>query len=280
MAKWFGGVCVVVVVVGAVACGGTSRNRPSGASDEVGGEAGTGAGTAAGSGGVSGGVAVGSGGASGGVAAGSGGVSGGDAAGNGGAGEGERPPSPMKDGVPIGACRETGETRPAECPAQPPEDQTSCEAPSGLLRCPYEIRVADGRADQVVYTCHPAQLSWGSALVSCGRLCESPDENVIELGGPACEDRATSSCESGSTFAFETQQGAFNAAFEAVIQSCVGDVLGTRFQLWVENGCPTRISSSKPFSEDATQCLRVKLGTLRWDCALDLSCSSYLRALT
>jgi hypothetical protein len=186
----------------------------------------------------------------------------------------------MKDGVPIGDCRETGETRPAECPAEPPMDQASCQAPSGLLRCPYDIRVADGRADQVVYFCHPEQLLWGSALLlSCGMLCGPPDAHVLDLGTADCEDRATSLCESGSIFAFETQQQAFDTAFEALLRTCLGEVYGTHYKLEVEDGCPRRISSSQPFSEEALQCLGGKLASLRWGCAVDLSCSSYLRVL-
>jgi hypothetical protein len=184
----------------------------------------------------------------------------------------------MKEGVPIGDCRETGETRPAECPAQPPEDQTSCEAPNGALSCPYEIRVADGLAQQAVYFCHPEQLLWGSALLSCGVSCGAPDVHVLDLDVAGCEQRAVSSCESGSTFAFPTEQQVFDAAFASVIQSCLGGVVAnSRYQLEVQNGCPTRISGSQPFSTQAVQCLRSQLASLRWSCARDLSCSTYHR---
>lgn len=230
----------VVALLSVVACGGSSRHGPSGTPDDDGGEGG---------------------------------------ASSSGAGEGGHAGSPMKDGVPIGDCRETGETRPAECPAQPPEDQTSCAAPDGLLSCPYDIRVANGRASQAVYFCHPDQLQWGSALLSCGVLCDPPAEHVLDLGGAECEARATSPCESGTIFAFATEQQVFDSAFESVIQSCLGEVIGTRYQLEVRNGCPARISSSQPFSEPATQCLRGRLGSLRWSCALDLSCSAYQRVL-
>jgi hypothetical protein len=49
--------------------------------------------------------------------------------------------------------------------------------------------------------------------------------------------------------------------------------------LEAEDGCPTRISSSQAFSEQAVRCLRGRLDTLRWSCALDLSCSVYHRVL-
>lgn len=63
----------------------------------------------------------------------------------------------------------------------------------------------------------------------------------------------------------------FDAAFAFVIQSCLGGVVAnSRYQLEVQNGCPTRISGSQPFSAQAAQCLQGQLGSLRWSCALDI----------
>lgn len=188
----------------------------------------------------------------------------------------------MKEGVPIGDCVETASAGLAGCPPEPPTLSESCEAPGGVyLQCPYEIRVERGRAAQVIYTCHPEQLFWGGFMASCGEVCRPPDANVLELDASDCEQRAITSCKDlGAAFGFETQQQWFDSAFEKLIASCFGEVLGRQFQLEVENGCPARLSSSAPFSSSAQACLTDQLNQLRWDCALDLSCSTFLRALT
>ncbi len=199
------------------------------------------------------------------------------------AGEGEErgdPPRPMKEGVPIGDCRENGETRPAECPAQPPTDATSCQAPNGLLRCPYAIRVSDGRAAQMVSFCQPEGLSWVSASVPCGDLCAPPGQHVLELPVTDCEERAPSSCASGAIFVFETNQQSFDALFESLLRPCLNEDLYSAFyEVEVESGCPVRVSSSQPFPESVAQCLRRGLSSVRWECALDLSCASHSAVL-
>lgn len=264
MGRWHVGVCGTALL-SLVACGETRRDPVT-------------VPATAGSGGVEpqgGAESAGSGGSAA-AASGEGGLSGGAGT----AGAGGRPPAPLKDGVPIGDCKETEEARPAGCPAEPPTDQTSCEAPDGLLRCPYEIRVEDGRASQAVYFCHPDQLTWGSSLIPCGRLCPAPDPNQLELDVSDCESRVLGSCDSGSVYAFETDQQLLDSVFDAAVLGCVGEVYGVRFQVEVQGGCPSRVSSSKPFSDAAAQCFRQRLGSVRWDCAQDLSCTSRLIVLT
>jgi len=199
--------------------------------------------------------------------------------GGGAAGAPDAPEPMLIDGVPIGDCREpTSETREPGCPAQPPQPQAACEAPNGLKACAYEIEVADGRASQMIYTCHPDQLIWGSGQVPCGLACQPPAEHVVGLT-TSCSDAPVTTCrDPDQLFAFETAQQWLDSAFEKVLHRCVGDPIGVLYQLELAGGCPVRISSNMAFTANQLACLVPALG-VRWDCAANLSCSRFLQIL-
>lgn len=184
---------------------------------------------------------------------------------------------PMLDGVPIGDCKvPTDGARGEGCPAQPPVDSTPCEAPNGLKRCAYDIQANGGRAVQLVSVCHPDQLTWGSLSASCGTVCSSLSGDVLELAAN-CGDRELVSCRNAdSVFTFETEQQWLDNAFERVLTKCLGlQRYNRQLQFEVANGCGTRVSSNMPFSPDAAACLRTELDSVRFQCGVRLSCSSF-----
>jgi len=196
----------------------------------------------------------------------------------GGGGSGGRAAAPMKDGVPIGDCQElTPAERPSACPAQPPEPLSSCVAPENTA-CAYDIEVADGRASQDVFLCNGEPRSWGTGVVvTCGTTCGAPGAYVVALSGVACSQRTPSSCDDhGSVYAFPTAQQRLDGSFERLLRDCLGNAAyGNQFQLDLKDGCPQSLSTSQALTLDGRACVEQKLGNLRWDCALDLSCSRY-----
>jgi hypothetical protein len=199
----------------------------------------------------------------------------GGTAGSGGAGA--EPTIPTFHGVPIGDCRLPSDaTRTDGCPVEPPEDSRPCEAPNGLKTCTYDIQVSDGRANQVVYTCHPDQLTWGSLYAPCGLVCGSLSGDVIELG-TNCSAREPVSCKSSdSVFAFETEQQWLDDAFGRLLSDCLGQKRYNRqIQLELADGCGTRLSSNVAFSSDEAACLKKQLDNVRWECGLRLSCTIF-----
>jgi hypothetical protein len=125
--------------------------------------------------------------------------------------------------------------------------------------------------------CHPAQLQWGELQVTCGLLCGAAGPHVIELSA-SCQTRELSSCRVPDTlFAFETAQQWLDAAFQGVLSKCFGGMpYNQQFELELANGCPTRLSSSAPFSPGQAACLSAELNGARWECGATLSCSKFL----
>lgn len=179
----------------------------------------------------------------------------------------------MMDGVPTGDCRVPAPP-PAGCPAAPPKPGSSCEAPNGLLQCPYDIYVEAGRASQRVFICHPAELVWGELDELCGTSCGPLGSSVIELAAPCGAEPLTTCKDSGTVFAFETAQQWLDSKFMSVLMSCLGERRFDRqLRLELQDGCPSRLSSSAPFSDADVQCLSSALNGAHWDCARELSCS-------
>jgi hypothetical protein len=198
-------------------------------------------------------------------------------------GGGGRAAPPVKDGVPIGDCRElTVDERSPDCPAQPPQPLSSCDSPEDIV-CAYDIIVEDRRASQEVFFCNGEPRTWGSgALVECGKTCGAPGAHVVELSGGSCSERAQSACDVGGTiYAFPTSQQRLDSAFQHLLRGCLGNAaFGNRFQLELRDGCPTSLSMLQAVTPEAEACIQDKLSGLRWECAVDLSCSEFSASYT
>jgi hypothetical protein len=189
---------------------------------------------------------------------------------------GAEPAIPTYMGVPIGDCRvPSAATRRPGCPATPPAASAAC-TPDGPKQCTYDLQVSEGRAMQLVYTCDANQQMWGAFYVPCGMVCSTLSGGVLELAAD-CEARQPVSCKSSDwTFAYETSQQWLDAAFERVISDCFGEARYDRqFQLELVNGCGTRVSSDVTFTAEAAACLKKELDNVRWDCGLQLSCTTF-----
>jgi hypothetical protein len=214
-------------------------------------------------------------------------------------GGGGRGPIPTKDGVPIGDCRELSadELAALGCPIEPPQPLSSCDGsiagcPYELrscdvpgTECPYEIRVESSMSSQVFYRCSGDAPSWGGgAMLTCGIVCAAPEAHITEFS-PSCGNRTVSSCASGSDI-LSTAQNKLDIAFASLLSDCGYPVspvspgtLFDRVQLELTDGCPTRLSSISPLDSAVLQCLTARLDSLRWDCALNLTCTAFARPM-
>jgi hypothetical protein len=179
---------------------------------------------------------------------------------------------PLKNGIPIGDCRELSAAEQTElgCPAQPPVASSSCDAPGGTT-CRYDISAENGHSQQTVFHCY--NDSWGAgALDSCGHVCQLAGDNDISFDISDCRSRPVTECPYETPdIAPPTAQDQLNQAVKRSLETCGGN----DFEIEFHSGCPTRLSSSMPLSPDIATCLSERLARVRWRCARSLLCTGY-----
>jgi hypothetical protein len=199
---------------------------------------------------------------------------------------------PTKDGVPIGDCVEP---TPAElaalgCPATAFQQGSSCDR-AAALRCRFAISARNGYASQDVLQCaasnsptSPGAMEWLGARVTCGRTCQLPATNAIALVTADCEGRAVVSCRGdleaqGQVFSAEsTAQDLLDAELAAAVFACAkGGVFNQFVEVSVANGCPRTLAVPTGFDPALAACVKARLESARWDCAVPLACGAYQR---
>jgi hypothetical protein len=189
-----------------------------------------------------------------------------------------------KSGVPVGDCVEP--TAAAGCPQTEPEQESPCDGHVGL-RCPYPIMTSDGYASQDVVTCSrsdfstpPGAIVWFGTRNICGRTCDLPPANTIALPTADCQSRAVVKCQldlEGAGWSFSADNSAQNFLDDelaAVVTACAKRQLTDQLiEVLVTNGCPTSLLAAVDASVLA--CLKARLATVLWDCAIPLTCAQY-----
>jgi hypothetical protein len=180
---------------------------------------------------------------------------------------------PMKDGVPIGDCREltAAEQTARGCPAEKPEASSSCDAPEGTT-CRYEISTREQSSSQVVFRCSDqGGRNWGAGWMEpCGLGCRYAGHNDVTFDVADCERRSVTSCDQQALLT--SAQSALDAMVEETLQACGGP---NQVEVEFAGGCPSRLSAIDPLPADIVACLTGALGSTRWSCAQKLVCSSY-----
>jgi hypothetical protein len=197
---------------------------------------------------------------------------------NGGAGEGGASDGgasdiiPLKNGIPIGDCRELSEAEQAElgCPAQKPEASSTCDAPEGKT-CRYGLSAENGYSKETVFRCRGG--SWTGTIEPCGSVCNLAGSNDISFDISECRSRPVTECpyESSDTLAWSAQSQ-LNEAFERALDACGG---ANHVEVEFHSGCPSRLSSGMPLSPERAACLSETLASARWRCARQLVCVGY-----
>lgn len=180
---------------------------------------------------------------------------------------------PLKNGIPIGDCRELSEAEQVElgCPGHKPAASSICDAPDGTT-CRYDISAENGYSRQTVFHCYGDD--WGpGALDSCGRVCQLAGNNDISFDISDCRSRPVTECPYETPdIAPPTAQDQLDQAFERMIEDCNG---GNHLEVEFHSGCPSRLSSFMPLSPYGAACLSERLGRVRWSCARPLLCAGY-----
>jgi hypothetical protein len=267
--------CLAAVGIGLVpACGGESRltlndaDRPGAGMSGSSALGGTG-GADAGAGGSLGGGAGGS------LGGGAGGSLGGGA-GSAGGGDGTAD-VPLFEGIPSGDCEEPAQEVHAMlgCPANPPKENAACGLNQGVT-CAYSLSASDGRTHQELFMCSngPTRQWWSLAEV-CGEICTDVGPHTLDLDASDCASRPTSACElPGTEFAYAPS--AFTLLSNLlgnVIDQCAPNIVNFDAMLALENGCPTRLSTTYAFTPEALACLKAALETKRYSCGKSVPCT-------
>jgi hypothetical protein len=193
-------------------------------------------------------------------------------------------PIPTAGGVPTGDCRNfTDADRTANgCPAVP---RYPCE-PCAICRYDIEIEVTSevGKTWQTIFTCDGEGLWTPAFRHLCGQSCAAVGPYAMTFDGD-CKARAFSSCDEADFVVLDGSpaQVHLDGAFRSAVAECAGattTILDNRMQLEIEDGCPTRFSSTEPLPSAVQECLTMRFADLRWDCARDLACTSYFAQLT
>jgi hypothetical protein len=196
-------------------------------------------------------------------------------------GRGEVPAVPDNvetvDGVPLGDCTvpTAEEQMAAGCPAEAPAEYSACN-PSQVA-CVYDVSVSDPTfgyqySQQAYFYCD--NFEWYKSQNLCGNACLGRFEYALDFPSN-CADREQINCEERDTVSYSippSSQTYLDDVIAAMVVECGGD-LNYYMQFEFIDGCATHVTFEREQTPELLDCLSETLGTLKLDCAVNLTCS-------
>jgi hypothetical protein len=161
------------------------------------------------------------------------------------------------------------------CPASPPASRTPCSSSREVV-CAYpDPNSTPDNPSIVIAACGSPMVNfagWLTSAFGCRASCPpspapDPGSTVVEFDTTSCDARPLQPCVAAVTQPVQL----YNTLMRFVTDHQLS--IPSHRTLWVEfeNGCPRR--AFVPSASGDVAAIQAALGSVRWECALELSCA-------